>query len=67
MADLPDKKLSDLLSAREIELVHGMIEVQLKHAEQCDRIMNRNMAEKQKGWDLERVELLRKVLSVMGN
>jgi hypothetical protein len=50
-----------LLTEREIELIDGMIEVQLYHAMQCDRIANRTMAEKQKGWDMERVELLRKL------
>ena len=57
---------SDLLSNREVELINEMIEVQLNHAERCDHIANRKMAEKQKGWDMERVKLLRKVLSVMG-
>ena len=38
-----------------------MIEVQLNHAELCDHIANRTMAEKQKGWDTERVALLRKI------
>lgn len=47
-------------STREIELFDGMIEVQKTHAETCDRIPNRVMAEKQKGWDLERVALLEK-------
>ena len=50
-----------VLTAREIELLDGMIEVQLDHAAQCDNIANRVMAEKQKGWDMERVELLRKL------
>ena len=49
------------LTAREIELLDGMIEVQLDHAARCDNIANRVMAEKQKGWDMERVELLRKL------
>ena len=49
------------LTPREIELIDGMIEVQLNHAERCDSIPNRAMAEKQKGWDMERVELLRKL------
>lgn len=49
------------LSEREIDLIDGMIEVQLHHAAQCDGIANRNMATKQKGWDMERVELLRKL------
>ena len=54
------------LSDREKELIQGMIEVQLDHAERCDRIQNRDMAEKQKAWDLERVALLRKILSILG-
>lgn len=49
------------LTPREIELLDGMIEVQLHHAAQCDHIANRTMAEKQKGWDMERVALLRKL------
>lgn len=49
------------LTEREVELIDGMIEVELQHAERCDRIANRNMAEKQKGWDMERVALLRKI------
>ena len=57
---------SDLLSAREVELVHGMIQVQLRHADQCDSIQNRPMAQRQKGLDMERVALLRKVLRAMG-
>ena len=51
---------------REIELLDGMIEVQLNHAERCQDIIDRpggnvTMATKQKGWDMERVELLRKI------
>ena len=49
------------LTEREIELLDGMIEAQLYPALQCDRIANRTMAEKLKGWDMERVELLRKL------
>ena len=49
------------LTARELELIDGMIQVQLRHVEQCDGIANRTMAEKQKGWDLERVALLQKI------
>jgi hypothetical protein len=41
-----------------------MIEVQLRHAAQCDAIANRPMAERQKGWDMERVALLRKIKSI---
>ena len=49
---------------RELQLVDGMIEVQLHHAAQCDGIANRTMAERQKGWDMERVALLRKIKSI---
>ena len=49
------------LTEREIILLDGMIHVQLRHAEQCDSMGNRTMAEKQKSWDMERVELLRKL------
>lgn len=49
------------LTDREVELLDGMIEVQLNHANQCGRMANRVMADKQKGWDMERVELLRKL------
>jgi hypothetical protein len=52
------------LTSRELELIDGMIDVQLHHAEQCDRIPNRKMAIKQKGWDMERVELLRKLRGI---
>ena len=55
-----------VLSDREIELINGMIEVQLNHAEQCQSILdkpdgNSTMASKQLGWDMERVELLQKI------
>ena len=49
------------LTARELELIDGMIEVQLDHAKRCDNIANRTMAERQKGWDMERVALLQKL------
>jgi hypothetical protein len=49
------------LSERELELIDGMIQVQLDHAKRCDSIANRTMAEKQKGWDMERVALLQKL------
>ncbi len=48
-------------SERELELIDGMIAVQLDHAQRCDAISNRVMGEKQKGWDMERVELLRRI------
>jgi hypothetical protein len=49
------------LTEREIELIDEMIETQLLHAERCDHMANSTMAQKQKAWDLERVELLRKL------
>ena len=49
------------LTQREIELIDGMIEVQRDHAKRCDNIANRTMADKQKGWDMERVDLLLKL------
>lgn len=59
------------LSAREIELINGMIEVQLHHAKQCQDMIDRPggnavMATKQLGWDMERVELLRKIKQHFG-
>jgi len=59
------------LSDREIELIEGMIEVQLHHAKQCQSIIDRpggniTMASKQLGWDMERVELLRKIKEHFG-
>ena len=53
-----------LRTERELELIDGMIAVQLDHAQRCDAISNRVMAEKQKGWDMERVELLRRIRSL---
>jgi len=55
------------LSDREIVLVEDMIKNQLFHADRCDRMHNQKMAQQQKRWDMERVELLRKVLRVMGD
>jgi len=59
------------LSEREIELINGMIEVQLRHAEQCQAMIDRPggnavMATKQLGWDMERVNLLRKIKQHFG-
>jgi hypothetical protein len=59
------------LSEREIELIDGMIEVQLRHAEQCQAMIDRPggnavMATKQLGWDMERVNLLRKIKQHFG-
>ncbi len=49
------------LTEREVELIDEMIKTQLLHAERCDHMENSTMAQKQKAWDLERVELLRKL------
>lgn len=63
------------LSAREVKLINGMIngmiEVQLDHAAYCDTILSRpkgdhKMAKKQKGWDMERVTLLRTLKAAHG-
>ena len=51
------------MTERELELIDGMIAVQLDHAQRCDAISNRAMAEQHKGWDMERVELLRRIRS----
>lgn len=50
-----------VLTDREIELIDGMIQIHLDHASRCDAIANRAMADKQKGWDMERVALLQKL------
>ena len=52
------------MTERELELIDGMVALQLGHAQRCDAISNRDMAEKQKGWDMERVELLRRIRSL---
>jgi len=48
---------------RELELIDEMIEVQLNNSERLERIPNRAMADKQKGWNMERVALLQKIKS----
>ena len=60
-AALAPQQVPEPLTARELELIDGMIGVQLEHAMRCDQIANRRMAEKQKGWDMERVALLQKI------
>ena len=59
--DLSPKREWVGLTEREVELIDEMIETQLLHAERCDHMANSTMAQKQKAWDLERVELLRKL------
>ena len=59
------------LTTREIELINGMIDVQLDHAKQCQSMIDRpggnaTMASKQLGWDMERVKLLRKIKEHFG-
>ncbi len=49
-----------VLTERELELLDGLIEVQLDHAQRCET-MGSPMALKQKQWDMERVDLLRKI------
>lgn len=54
------------LTAREIELIDGMIEVQDRHAKQCQEMIKREggnvvMATKQLGWDTERINLLTRI------
>jgi hypothetical protein len=63
MRDRPEEQEPVAWTDRELQLIDGMIEVQLHHAAQCDGIANRTMAEKQKGWDMERVALLQKIKS----
>ena len=65
-ADPQPAQQQEPLTPREVELLDGMIEVQLHHASQCDGIANRAMAEKQKVWDMERVKLLRKLKAAHG-
>ena len=55
------------LSEREAELLRGMLKVQLGHAARCDQMTNIPMAIRQKSWDMERVELLRKLLKFAGH
>ena len=57
-AALAPQQVPEPLTARELELIDEMIGVQLAHAMRCDQIANWRMAEKQKGWDMERVALL---------
>lgn len=59
------------LTAREVELIDGMIEVQQRHADQCLRMMgdphgNATMAVRQLEWDTERIELLKKIKIELG-
>jgi hypothetical protein len=59
------------LTAREVELIDGMIEVQQRHAHQCQDMIDRpdgnvTMATKQLGWDTERIELLKKIKTELG-
>ena len=61
MVHAPRKREWVGLTEREVELIDEMIETQLLHAERCDHMANSTMAQKQKAWDLERVELLRKL------
>ena len=53
------------LTEREIEILDGMIKNEKNHAQWCDILSNRTMAEKQKALDLERVALLEKIKAAM--
>ena len=60
------RSAAPLLTPRELELLQGLIERELWHAKTCDAILarpdgNHRMASAQKGWDMERVALLRKL------
>ena len=46
---------------REVELLEGMIETNAYHAMRAAR-METPMGDKQYSWDMERVELLKKIL-----
>ena len=58
------KAETKILTERERKLLEGLIDRELRHAAVCDAIPNQYMAEKQKGWDLERVALLRKLAGI---
>ena len=62
----PQPVVRELLTDREIKLLDGMIHAQLNHAQRCDSIPNRPMAEKQKSWDIERASLLQKLKAAHG-
>jgi hypothetical protein len=49
------------LTDAELALLQGLIDYWQDHADRCDKIANRPMAERQKGQDLARVELLKKL------
>lgn len=51
------------LSTRERELIEGMIKVQKYHAERSLTLNNKRMGEKQHKRDMERVELLERILN----
>ena len=53
-----------LFSDRERELLSQLRDYWMRHAEACDHIRNRTMAERQKVVDLERVALLEKILKL---
>ena len=57
----PQPVVREPLTDREIDLIDGMIQVQLDHASRFEAIANRSIADKQKGWDMERVALLQKL------
>ena len=52
------------LTDDEQTLLEGLIDYWADHADRCDNIANRRMAEWQKGQDLARVELLKKLRAI---
>ena len=48
---------------REVELLEGMIETNAYHAMRAAR-METPMGDRQYGWDMERVELLKRILRI---
>lgn len=50
------------LTKKEVDLLMGMMEVQLVHADRCDILPNKKITRKQKTRDIQRYALLKKVL-----
>jgi len=54
-------KMVNSLTADEVEMLILMAKAHESHAERCDRIANRRMAEKQRERDLAKAALLRRI------
>jgi len=54
-------KIVTSLTAKEIELLILMAEAHENHAERCDRMVNQEMAWKQRKRDLAKAALLRRI------